>query len=166
MKLIIEHKSFESKLALGEIDFEYTKKDGSIRIAKGTTRLDLIPEGLHPRGGVKATKGTPYFDLDLNEWRSISSDSEIITDSQSLSELPGTPTLTDEEVQYMLWFSGGLKDEWLSRFIDLINDATPQDASELINGKFKNLIRVTKKCIDDPIYFSELKEKWFKIIGE
>jgi len=166
MKLIIEHTAFENKLALGEIEFEYTKKDGSIRNAKGTTRLDLIPEGLQPRGGVKATRGTPYFDLELNEWRSISTDSDITTTNQILSELPGIPSLTDEEVQYMLWFEGDLKDTWLRSLISLIHDATPQDASELINGKFKNLIRVTKKCTDDPIYFSELKEKWYKIIRE
>ena len=166
MKLIIGHIAFENKLALGEINFEYTKKDGSIRNARGTTRLDLIPEGLHPNGGAKATRGTPYFDLEINEWRSISTDSDITTDSQSLSELPGIPSLTDEEVQYMLWFEGDLKDTWLRSLISLIHDATPQDASELINGKYKNLIRVTKKCSDDPIYFSELKEKWYKMIRE
>jgi hypothetical protein len=31
----------------------------------------LIPEEWHPKGGNKAHLGTPYFDLDLNEWRAI-----------------------------------------------------------------------------------------------
>ena len=166
MRLTIGHIAFANKIALGVIEFEYTKKDGSIRSAKGTTRLELIPEGLHPKGGDKATKGTPYFDLVLNEWRSISTDSPITTTNQSLSELPGIPSLSEEEVQYMLWFEGDLKDAWLRSLISLIHDATTQDASELINGKYKNLIRVTKKCSDDLIYFSELKEKWYRMIGE
>jgi hypothetical protein len=165
MKLNVTHKSFEEKIKHGELKFEYTKKDGSIREAKGTSRLDMIPEGLHPKGGVKATKGTPYFDIEINEWRSITSDSLISVDVNSLMEIPGMPLLTEEEIQFMLWNEGDLQDLWLARFINLIVDATQQDASELLNGKFKNLIRVTKKCSEDPLEFAELKERWDKLIN-
>lgn len=165
MKLNVTHKSFEEKIKHGELKFEYTKKDGSIREAKGTARLDLIPEGLHPKGGVKATKGTPYFDIQINEWRSISTDSIILVEANSLMEIPGMPLLSEEEIQYMLWVDDVLKDDWLDRFISLIVDATQQDASELLNGKFKNLIRVTKKCSEDPLEFAELKERWDKLIN-
>ncbi len=163
MKLNITHQSFEEKIKHGELKFEYTKKDGSIREAKGTSRLDMIPEGLHPKGGVKATKGTPYFDIEINEWRSISTDSIILVEANSLMEIPGMPLLSEEEIQYMLWVDDVLKDDWLDRFISLIVDATQQDASELLNGKFKNLIRVTKKCSEDPLEFAELKERWDKL---
>jgi hypothetical protein len=165
MKLNLTHKSFEEKIKSGELKFEYTKKDGSIREAKGTSRLDMIPEGLHPKGGIKATKGTPYFDIEINEWRSITADSLISVDSNSLMEIPGMPLLTEEEIQFMLWNDGDLQDLWLARFINLIVDATQQDASELLNGKFKNLIRVIKKCSDDPLQFAELKERWDKLIN-
>ncbi len=50
MKIVIEHKSFEDKLTLGEFKFEYTKKDGTVREARGTTKVELIPEGLRATG--------------------------------------------------------------------------------------------------------------------
>ena len=165
MKLNLTHKSFEEKIKSGELKFEYTKKDGSIREAKGTSRLDMIPEGLHPKGGIKATKGTPYFDIEINEWRSVTADSLISVDSNTLMEIPGMPLLSEGEIQFMLWNDGDLQDLWLARFINLIVDATQQDASELLNGKFKNLIRVAKKCSDDPLQFSELKGRWDKLIN-
>lgn len=163
MNLQITHEAFDERIKLGELTFEYSKKDGSLRQAKGTTRLDLIPEGLHPKGGIKATKGTPYFDIDINEWRSISTDSLIHVDSNSMMELPGMPLLSEEEIQLMLWNDGELQDLWLARFINLIVDATAQDASELLNSRFKNLIRAIKKFQDEENYKIELQEKWNKL---
>ena len=163
MDLQITHEAFDERIKLGELKFEYSKKDGSLRQAKGTTRLDLIPEGLHPKGGIKATKGTPYFDIDINEWRSISTDSLIHVDSNSMMELPGMPLLSEEEIQLMLWNDGELQDLWLARFINLIADATAQDASELLNSRFKNLIRAIKKFQDEENYKIELQEKWNKL---
>lgn len=163
MDLQITHEAFDERIKLGELKFEYSKKDGSLRQAKGTTRLDLIPEGLHPKGGIKATKGTPYFDIDINEWRSISTDSLIHVDSNSMMELPGMPLLSEEEIQLMLWNDGELQDLWLARFINLIVDATAQDASELLNSRFKNLIRAIKKFQDEENYKIELQEKWNKL---
>ena len=165
MKIVIEHKSFENKLTLGELKFEYTKKDGTVREARGTTKPELIPEGLRANGGVKATKGTPYFDLDINDWRSVTTDSDIVTTLRNLTELPGLPILQEEEAKFMLWDDGKLDDEWLSRFIELIYDATPQDATELLNGKFKNLIRVIKKFQEEQDYAMELQENWGKLVG-
>jgi hypothetical protein len=165
MKIVIKHKSFEDKLTLGEFKFEYTKKDGTVREARGTTKTDLIPEGLRANGGVKATKGTPYFDLDINDWRSVTTESDIVTTLEDLSVLPGVSTLTEDEVNFMLWNQSQLEDEWLERFITLIYDATPQDATELLNGKFKNLIRVIKKYQEDSDYAKELRENWEKLIG-
>ena len=163
MDLQITHEAFDERIKLGELKFEYSKKDGSLRQAKGTTRLDLIPEGLHPKGGIKATKGTPYFDIDINEWRSISTDSLIHVDSNSMMELPGMPLLSEEEIHLMLWNDGELQDLWLARFINLIADATAQDASELLNSRFKNLIRAIKKFQDEEYYKIELQEKWNKL---
>jgi hypothetical protein len=165
MKIEIEHNCFENKLTLGELKFEYKKNDGSLREARGTTKVDFIPEGLKPNGGSRSTKGTPYFDLDLNEWRSVSSHSKIYTTSESLSELPGIPSLTDEEVQYLLWNFSKLEDEWLCKFIELIREASLNDAYELMNGKFKNLIKTIKRVQENDKYSQELLDKWKKMVG-
>jgi hypothetical protein len=165
MKYKINHEVLEEKLKLGEVIFEYNKKDGILRQAKGTSKTEMIPEGLRPKGGVKATRGTPYFDLELNEWRSITADSQINVDLKSLMELPGMPILSDEEVQFILWDSNNLEDEWLDRFIDLAYDATPQDAVEFLNTKFKNLVRVVRKFKDEEGYSKEINDKWNKLVN-
>jgi len=67
----VKRSILEQRLSKGEVRFEFEKVDGSKRVAYGTTRLDLIPEELHPKGGNKEHLGTPYFDLEIGEWRSI-----------------------------------------------------------------------------------------------
>ena len=49
----IKRSVLEKRLAKGEVRFEFEKVDGSKRAAYGTTRLDLIPEEWHPKGGNK-----------------------------------------------------------------------------------------------------------------
>lgn len=163
MKIISSNSILKGKLELGEIKFWYRKKDGSLREARGTTKLELIPENLHPKGETKDTGGVPYFDLDVNQWRSILMGSDIDIESDSLLELPGMPLLSEEEIHVMLWNDGHLQDLWLSRFINLIADATAQDASELLNGKFKSLIRTIKKYQEDDDYKNDLDDKWSKL---
>lgn len=166
MKIQISHDNFQNKLGLGEINFEYTKNDSTLREARGTTRIDLIPEGLRPAGGQKSTKGTPYFDLDINEWRSVSDQSVIVVTTESLFELPGIPSLSDAEIQYMLWKSNVLEDKWLVKFIELIWEATVQDSFELMHGKFKELIKTIKQVQEeDSSYYKGLLTKWEKIIN-
>lgn len=60
------------KLQNGIVSFTYKKKDGSIREANGTTRMDCIPEENHPKGtGEHSSDVVTYFDTDKNEWRSF-----------------------------------------------------------------------------------------------
>jgi hypothetical protein len=80
-------------------------------------------------------------------------------------DLPGMPILSDEEIQFMLWECNTLKDEWLENFIDLVYDATTQDALEFLNTRFKNLVRVTRKFKDEPGYSKEINDKWNKLIN-
>lgn len=63
-------------LNTGTVSFVYTKKDGSTREATGTTHLDSIPEGDHPKGTGKVNEDlVNYFDTDKQGWRSFHKDS-------------------------------------------------------------------------------------------
>ncbi len=68
----VTRKKLEEKLTKGEVKFSYEKLDGSIREVRGTTNVEMIPEEWRPTGGSLAHGGTAYFDLDIQEWRSIS----------------------------------------------------------------------------------------------
>ena len=72
-KKSISRKRLEERLTQGEVKFSYEKLDGSVREVRGTTNVELIPEEWRPSGGSLAHSGTAYFDLDIEQWRSISS---------------------------------------------------------------------------------------------
>lgn len=65
-------------LSEGVVSFKYRKSDGSLREAKGTTNLNLIPEANRPATTV-VTDGPAisYFDVDANGWRSFRRDSVV-----------------------------------------------------------------------------------------
>lgn len=71
-KKSISRKKLEERLTQGEVKFSYEKLDGSVREVRGTTNVELIPEEWRPSGGSLAHSGTAYFDLDIEQWRSIS----------------------------------------------------------------------------------------------
>jgi len=54
--------------------FEYAKKDGSIRKAYGTLQYAFIPEDKYPKNSLYESNNVRFFDLEKNEWRSISKD--------------------------------------------------------------------------------------------
>ena len=69
MELINELKD---RLKNGEVSFTYRKKDGSTRTARGTTKLDIVPEQHQPKGGFSAPDNVcRYFDLNSEGWRSL-----------------------------------------------------------------------------------------------
>lgn len=69
----ISRKKLEERLSKGEVSFSYEKIDGTVKTVRGTTNVELIPEEWRPTGGSLSHAGTAYFDLDIQEWRSISS---------------------------------------------------------------------------------------------
>jgi hypothetical protein len=72
-------KDLISNLKKGKTEFAFIKKDGSVRIANGTTNLDLIPEDKHPKGTGKASdKVIAYFDTDKVAWRCLSKNTEFV----------------------------------------------------------------------------------------
>lgn len=65
---------FVKLLRIGHVYFKYTKKDGTVREAKGTLLFESIPFDKHPKG--TQTYETPdnivkYYDLDKESWRSF-----------------------------------------------------------------------------------------------
>lgn len=88
MRAVEERLSFlEEKLAVGEADFYFIKKDGSLRKCHGTRCLGMIPEEHHPKGkrGPSPLVFT-FFDLEKGLWRCLRRD-RIITDKEHLDEL-------------------------------------------------------------------------------
>lgn len=67
-----------AKLNEGTVQFAFKKLDGNLRTAVGTTSLESIPLENHPSGeGTTSDVSVRYFDLGKNEWRSVSSSTEI-----------------------------------------------------------------------------------------
>lgn len=68
-----------AELRNGKTEFAFIKKDGSVRIANGTTNLDLIPGEHHPKGtGSASDKVVVYFDIDKTAWRCLSKSTEFV----------------------------------------------------------------------------------------
>ena len=68
--------NLKSEMRKGVVEFSYTKKDGSIRIAKGTLNFEIMGEENTPKSGVEydTETTTRYFDVDSEGWRSFKND--------------------------------------------------------------------------------------------
>lgn len=74
----ISHEVLRTKLNEGTVQFAFKKLNGDLRIAIGTTDLELVPLDHHPQRKRKASQmAVPYFDLSKNQWRSVSTAKEI-----------------------------------------------------------------------------------------
>lgn len=67
--------NIKEALKNGVVTFSYTKKDGSVRVAKGTTKnTTLMAKGVQSKGGenkVAAAGYTSYYDIDKKGWRAF-----------------------------------------------------------------------------------------------
>ena len=75
-------EDFRAKLQTGVFRFSYFKKDGSIREARGTLDMSLIPEKDRPKSGldpeaVVSPSTFSYYDLLADGWRSFRIDNFI-----------------------------------------------------------------------------------------
>lgn len=71
---MVTYNDLKNALAEGVTVFQYLKKDGTIREARGTTNLEIIKaEGYAFKGSQRpAPEGvTVYWDLDAHGWRSF-----------------------------------------------------------------------------------------------
>ena len=72
-KMEINVKDFKKALHEREVEFKYTKKDGSERTAKGTLKSEIYGEENEPKGTGYSTPENviKYYDLNSKGWRSF-----------------------------------------------------------------------------------------------
>lgn len=73
----ISHDALQARLRSGAVTFFFHKVGGELRKAIGTTDLSRVPTSGQPKGGTKPPGVTTFFDLEKNEWRSVSHSKEI-----------------------------------------------------------------------------------------
>lgn len=74
------------------INFQFIKLDGEIRDAKGTLKMDYVPQSQHPKGiRPSSPKVATFYDLEKNDWRSVSQRSKEIVLQKS--EETGKPVV-------------------------------------------------------------------------
>jgi hypothetical protein len=73
-------KELVSMLKRGWVSFSFIKKDGSYRYMEATTKIDLIPEEVHPIGASKKKNSNQIcvYDRTVGEWRSITESTDIL----------------------------------------------------------------------------------------
>ena len=69
----------KKSLKKGIVTFQYKKKDGTIRTAKGTTNVSIIEDNYIYKGGEGPSRYgyTSYWDVDKNDWRCFNEKSFI-----------------------------------------------------------------------------------------
>jgi len=74
------------------LNFEFIKLNGEIRPAKGTTMMKYVPTAAHPKGiRPSSPKVATFYDLDKQDWRSVSQRSKEIVLSKD--EETGKPVV-------------------------------------------------------------------------
>jgi hypothetical protein len=74
--------TLRTRLAGGTVQFTFTKINGEVREATGTTVLDLIPPAFRPGATPKTrtTTAVAYFDFTCMAWRSYRPENLISID--------------------------------------------------------------------------------------
>lgn len=72
-------ENLKSQMRNGVVEFSYTKKDGSERLAKGTLNFEIMGEENQPKTGIDydSNNTTRYFDVNSNGWRSFKNENFI-----------------------------------------------------------------------------------------
>ena len=79
--------AFYEALRNGVTHFIYVKKDGSLRVAKGTKNFDFIPSEDVPTGGGNEMPDNieTYYDVDKGAWRCLDINRLLWTASRGLN---------------------------------------------------------------------------------
>lgn len=77
-------RTLKGKLRERSVRFAFLKKDGTVREAKGTRNMNLIPNEHIPKGKDKIVLGTiPFWDLEAEAWKSCREDSLLWVELES-----------------------------------------------------------------------------------
>jgi len=78
MKKSLSARALKSKLRRGPFRFSFEKKDGTIREAYGTLKMELIPMDNHPKTDRPSSpKIVTFYDLEKGAWRSVSATAPV-----------------------------------------------------------------------------------------
>lgn len=66
--------ALKAELAVKTVKFSFTKKDGSVRLAYGTTRQEVVADYPFVGNSTETNKIVRFFDTEINEWRSTSAE--------------------------------------------------------------------------------------------
>lgn len=77
--MMTDFENFKNELSKRLVEFEYQKKDGTIRKAKGTTKSEIIPEVAHPKGVDRnySVENVKYYDTEKGGWRSFNKENFV-----------------------------------------------------------------------------------------
>ena len=72
-------ENIRESLKKGVVTFQYLKRNGEIRTAKGTTKKDIVEGEYSFKGGYgpKTHGYISYWDVDKNDWRCFDEDKLI-----------------------------------------------------------------------------------------
>ena len=94
-------EELKERLRKGEVKFVFTKKDGTERVALGTTKKEIYGIEHEPKGtGKKKNESTTcYYDLEKQSWRSFVNESlvKIIDDEDKECE----DNQVEDGIEYM-----------------------------------------------------------------
>lgn len=70
--------TLRQRLRNGVVRFYFQKKDGSLREAIGTSKIEAILEAHHPQGVRQSPPSVvPFFDVEKQQWRCVSINSKM-----------------------------------------------------------------------------------------
>lgn len=77
--MMTDFENFKNELSKRLVEFEYQKKDGTIRKAKGTTKSEIIPEVAQPKGVDRnySVENVRYYDTEKEGWRSFNKENFV-----------------------------------------------------------------------------------------
>lgn len=74
----ISPDDLKKKLRKGKVSFFFTKINGELRMAQGTTNLKYVPSHLRPLGVKQPTpKVVNFYDMVKKQWRCVSVEKDI-----------------------------------------------------------------------------------------
>ena len=71
-------KKLVDRLKSGKVRFQFTKKDGTVRVAVGTTNPDMLPaQGKRDYYGIPNKGVVTFYDLEADGWRCAQETADI-----------------------------------------------------------------------------------------